>query len=24
LGEKSVVVLFSTEGPRDYVVPDGA
>jgi diaminopropionate ammonia-lyase len=24
LGEESVVVLFSTEGPRDYVVPDGA
>jgi diaminopropionate ammonia-lyase len=23
LNEKSVVVLFSTEGPRDYVVPDG-
>jgi diaminopropionate ammonia-lyase len=24
LDEKSVVVLFSTEGSRDYVVPDGA
>jgi diaminopropionate ammonia-lyase len=24
LGEESVVVLFSTEGPRDYIVPVGA
>lgn len=24
LDEKSVVVLFSTEGPRDYIIPKGA